>query len=326
LILCFISTSKEFVMTVPTRSRRSGFTLIELLVVIAIIAILIALLVPAVQKVREAAARTQCVNNLKQIALACHGYHDVFKKLPRNTSSNTYGYDDNGRSWSWMAVILPYVEQGVIYKNLIGDNATITNWKTFNNAATYHASVITVYLCPSDSSSPNPSFNRANGNTGSGCGLTNYRGVSGSNWAWGNWTNNGPSGNNNGLDLGDGLLFRDDGNALPKITLQTIGDGSSNTFMIGEDIPDINQHCGWPRSNYANGTCCIPLNNGLIAGQPGYNNIGDWPNVYAFASRHTGGANFAFGDGRVQFVSETINLTTYRQLATRQGGETATAN
>lgn len=88
----------------------------------------------------------------------------------------------------------------------------------------------------------------------------------------------------------------------------------------------MNQHCGWPRSNYANGTCSIPLNNAMVAGQPGFNSIGDWPNVYSFRSRHTGGANFAFGDGRVQFIADTINLTTYRQLATRQGGETATPN
>src|SRR6185312_13535046 len=97
------------------RMLRGGFTLIELLVVIAIIAILIALLVPAVQKVREAAARTQCVNNLKQIGLATHGYHDANKKMPSNRTPNTYGYDINGSSWSWLSRILPYVEQGPLY-------------------------------------------------------------------------------------------------------------------------------------------------------------------------------------------------------------------
>src|SRR4249919_1520305 len=97
--------------------KRSGFTLIELLVVIAIIAILIALLVPAVQKVRAAAARTQCINNLKQLALAVHGYHDTAKKFPPNRDPNAYGYDINGSSWSWLSQILPYVELQSVYNS-----------------------------------------------------------------------------------------------------------------------------------------------------------------------------------------------------------------
>jgi prepilin-type N-terminal cleavage/methylation domain-containing protein/prepilin-type processing-associated H-X9-DG protein len=293
--------------------RRGGFTLIELLVVIAIIAILIALLVPAVQKVREAAARTQCVNNLKQLGLATHGYHDANKKMPSNRTPNTYGYDINGSSWSWLSRILPYVEQGPLYTQ-----GNLANFPTFASNLTVYGTQITVFQCPSDDSSKVARTDRAN-TGGYACGSTNYRGVSGSNWAWGSYTNTGPSGNNNGLDVGDGIFYRsDDGRPL---TLLGITDGTSNTLMIGEDIPEKNQHCGWPNSNYANGTCAIPLNNAMVSGQPGYNNPGDWPNVYSFRSRHTGGGNFCYADGTVRFVRDSIGLPTYYALATRSGNE-----
>src|ERR1700724_429587 len=97
-----------------TRQKRKAFTLIELLVVIAIIAILIALLVPAVQKVREAATRTQCINNLKQIGLAMHSYEGVYKRLPPGYTA-TAAYPSTSPGWGWAAHILPYLDQGVVY-------------------------------------------------------------------------------------------------------------------------------------------------------------------------------------------------------------------
>ena len=303
--------------------RIKGFTLIELLVVIAIIAILIGLLLPAVQKVRESSARLTCSNNLKQIALAVHGFQDAQNQIPYNLSSNTYGYDDNGKSWSWLVRILPYIEQAGLFSKLgqdsFGPTPAVADVPTFNSLAAIQAVVIKSYVCPSDPGSNKLSTNRANGSTGSGTGPTNYKGVAGSNWGWGSFQNTGYTGNNNGLDAGNGIFHRSDNTRA--LQLSKITDGTSNTLMIGEDLMDINVHCGWVRSNYATGTCSIPLNNGLVTGQPGFNNAGDWPNLYSFRSRHTAGGNFAFADGSVKFIVEAIDLNLYRNLATISGGE-----
>jgi prepilin-type N-terminal cleavage/methylation domain-containing protein len=313
--------------------RRSAFTLIELLVVIAIIAILIGLLLPAVQKVREAAARAKCQNNLKQLGIAVHTYHDQFNRTPYNFDPNTYGYDDNSRSWSWMTQILPMIEQGNLYNTAVSNGSLATPLSTgtliagfpaapnptFNQLQSVHSTKINTYLCPSDPSGGQTSTNRANGSTAAGAGVTNYKGVSGSNWAWGSFTNVGPSGNINGLDAGDGMFYRSD--IRRPLTLIGIIDGTSNTLMVGEDLPDRNTHCSWTRANYSVGTCSIPLNNGLNTGQPGFNNPNDWPNLYSFRSQHSGGANFAIADGGVRFVTSSIAIANYRAASTIRGGE-----
>ena len=303
--------------------RIKGFTLIELLVVIAIIAILIGLLLPAVQKVRESSARLTCSNNLKQIALAVHGFQDAQNQIPYNLNPNTYGYDDNGRSWSWLVRILPFIEQAGLFSNLrqdsFGPTPAAADVPTFNSLAAIQAVVVKSYVCPSDPGSGKLSYNRANGSTGSGTGPTNYKGVAGSNWGWGSFLNTGHTGNNNGIDAGNGIFYRSDNTRA--LQLSRIADGTSNTLMIGEDLMDINTHCGWVRANHATGTCAIPLNNGLVTGQPGFNNPGNWENLYSFRSRHTGGGNFAFADGSVKFIVEAIDLNLYRNLATISGGE-----
>jgi prepilin-type N-terminal cleavage/methylation domain-containing protein/prepilin-type processing-associated H-X9-DG protein len=318
-----------------TRSRRA-FTLIELLVVVAIIAILIGLLLPAVQKVREAAARAKCQNNLKQLGLAVHSYHDASNQIPPNAKTISYNWaGDSARSgtdtWTWIARILPYIEQGTLATQYNIPNGTL------GNAQAGIAVVVPGLLCPSATESGLTATDWAN-IKGITMALTNYQGCSGSNWGYntGNTFNTafpicdssiGPCGGTaspngeDGLDHGNGIFYRTSGNR----PLQLVGilDGTSNTFMIGENLHSYNQHTGgWAYPNYVNATCAIPLN--YNDGPPGTPSAGygNWPNRYSFHSRHNGGANFCLADASVRFVSDSIDLTTYRALSTIKGGET----
>jgi prepilin-type N-terminal cleavage/methylation domain-containing protein/prepilin-type processing-associated H-X9-DG protein len=311
----------------PLHKKRAAFTLIELLVVIAIIAVLIALLVPAVQRVREAALRTSCSNNLHQLGVAVHTYHNDFKHVPPNAKVINYswGGDNNrpGDPWSWIARILPYIEQSALAMQYNIPQGTL------GGAQAGLATVIEDLLCPADGTeAKNTATDWAN-ISGIEMGLTNYKGCSGSNWG----VNSGSSFNTafpvadptgkgkDGLDNGNGMFYRTDGNR--PLTWQGVTDGTSNTFMIGESMHSIDQHCGgWPYPNYTNATCAIPLNYVDAAGS----NYGDWPNRYSFHSKHLGGANFCFADGNVRFISNGIATATYQALATIKGGENITTD
>jgi prepilin-type N-terminal cleavage/methylation domain-containing protein/prepilin-type processing-associated H-X9-DG protein len=319
-------------------SRRRAFTLIELLVVIAIIAILIGLLLPAVQKVREAAARMSCANNLHQMALAFHAYQDARGTLPvgwltspngvgsLTTSGNLPGAPSPG--WSWSTLILPYIEQGNLYNLFTPDvstpgpqvpsplpvvltTANITVSGTVISPATFQTS-LSIYQCPADS----------------GGALNPYYGSSATNgnYAKSNYVINryvcGPDARWNATDFNNGVVVSSKNNPY---ALQQIPDGTSSTILIGERDTVFNVGAvAFVRHNSTTssfegrpgaGINPRPMN----ANQGGYGgnvNCGGCPKAHyltsdgdrlAFSSVHAGGCNFALCDGSVRFISNSIN-------------------
>jgi prepilin-type N-terminal cleavage/methylation domain-containing protein/prepilin-type processing-associated H-X9-DG protein len=254
----------------PVRGRVRAFTLIELLVVIAIIAILIGLLVPAVQKVRSAAARIKCSNNLKQIGLACHMYNDTYNRLPAGWVTN--GTINPNPGWSWATIILPFIEQDNLYKTVNPDVVTPGGAPAAN--ATLQTPVPT-YRCPADTGQ--------NINTVlNSYGMNNY--------------------------VVNRFVVGPDGNSRPtSLTIQTISDGSSNTILVGERDTISNVGGVWVRANATSASFEGRPGSGI---NPRKTPSGAWgtgdAQRLAFSSQHTNGANFLLGDGSVHFISNSV--------------------
>jgi prepilin-type N-terminal cleavage/methylation domain-containing protein/prepilin-type processing-associated H-X9-DG protein len=335
----------------PLKSRR-GFTLIELLVVIAIIAVLIALLLPAVQQAREAARRSQCKNNVKQLGLAIQNYHDAAKLFPTNYHIPGCCNVDQSQV-SWLMNVMPYMDQSALYKNydfrfgLCNDPRFTAATPTVPNNNSIAKSRITGLICPSDThdGTMGTRANAPGAPCGGNFGVNNYKGVAGANWAWGTWGTAaaGMSGaapwtgtrwgvTNNGLDRGNGVFFRGSGFSY-STGLKDVRDGTSNTFAIGEAVPRWTTHTWWWWMNGSTGTCGIPLNakvqNAACLPPNPYPTKtaqlecawGDWPNNYSFFSQHAGGAHFGMVDGSVRFINDNISFDLYRSLATIDRGE-----
>ncbi|HEX4590245.1 MAG TPA: DUF1559 domain-containing protein [Gemmataceae bacterium] len=280
--------------------RRSAFTLVELLVVIAIIAILIGLLLPAVQKVREAANRAKCSNNLKQIGLALHNYASVNGPLPPAYANNPPTPFDYLPGWGWGTFILPFVEQDPLYQTLDPKHTLFGGGA--NPAAPTPATrlPLKIYRCPSDNG---PDLNDFRNNFPT----SNYRAVCG-------WDNNGGFFTTN-YDYG-GAMFQNS-----KIRLTDITDGTANTLAIGEciyDVPTAKWAAIWPGM--------IGIYNGSIFISCVMWQVDDasadinGPAPQAFSSRHYGGAFFVFCDGSVRFFREGGDVKTLKWLAGRNDG------
>ncbi len=297
--------------------RMRGFTLLELLVVLAIIGVLLALLIPAVQAARERARRVSCRNQLHQLGLAMQTYHDAHGALPIN-----YGvgpYNESNRGASWISQVLPQLGETALYGTLrFGEALTAPE----NDAASRRP--IATLLCPSDVHGNGVMPNRRESHDPRA--VTNYKACLGSNWAWGTFAGSiSESGRNagktDGLEDCNGVLCRGGDKPPPTTRFGDITDGASNTFQLGEAVPEWCWHTWWYWFNASTGTCAIPINHF----QQPEDTLDDWFENYGFASRHSGGAHFSFNDGRVVFVSDNIDRTLYRQLATISGGEVVVA-
>lgn len=311
--------------------KRRGFTLIELLVVIAIIGVLIALLLPAVQQARESARRTQCKNNLKQIGLALHNYHEMANVFPPGWVYDASRSASNAPTncWGWSAFILLYMDQAPLFNQLDMNRGFSGGLDSLGNNSNsgisgIESTVLTAFRCPSDTGSKNV----VSGTGGPGAGM-NYGGRS-------NYV-----GVNGGLLL-DFLPLTDNGGTFgnnSKRGLRDMTDGTSNSVLIGErawQAVDSTGHgpsalwagvrSGTPGVLTANGaalavgTCVIPLNTDPVGGMnPLGSGISDgsW---HAFSSEHSHGAHFLMGDGAVRFLSQDIDYQIYGYLGTIADG------
>jgi len=345
------------------RRARSGFTLIELLVVIAIIAILIGLLLPAVQKIREAANRMKCSNNLKQLGLGLHNYHDTNGFLPPGGGNDLppFGNATGGPWWgsSWKVYILPFIEQDNLFRQWQFNNHS--GWLNANNKNMVVTTNISVFRCPS---TPLPPF-ATTGGTNTNEMVGTYTGIAGSVIVRSDGTVSTPGPYPVGCCNGSGGQSTDNGVLYPgsMVTLAAVTDGLSNTWFVGEQGQHLRDINGRPiTSGFTRGfgssetlygwTMGAAINQGLAPAGWGdgrhfnctsvrwkINQLGPWTSAdpaygvnndagpnFPLSSGHSGGVNVLNGDGSVRFVRDSISLDVQSAMATKSGGESLGVN
>jgi prepilin-type N-terminal cleavage/methylation domain-containing protein/prepilin-type processing-associated H-X9-DG protein len=295
--------------------RRPGFTLIELLVVIAIIAVLIGLLLPAVQKVRDAAARTQCQNNLKQVGLAAHTFHDAYQRFPAAVNfpgQEAFGWPvapDPTRYYGLHMALFPFYEQDNLRKNLI-DNVPNPQYQNCNGPNSVGAQVVKILLCPSDGAMPSPPVGQYGVYY---FGLTSYGGCSGTSMT----TTAGAS------SLKNGIFYM---NSSVRIT--DITDGTTNTLLFGErsrlNLPATSNSQalgGWAWCNQF-----AQEDNTMNTSEPMEGVLTH--DLNQFGSQHSGGSisNFTFADGSVKALQKTISIVVFQRLSARSDGNVVDAS
>ncbi|MEX0679481.1 MAG: DUF1559 domain-containing protein [Pirellulales bacterium] len=291
-----------------TRSCRRGFTLIELLAVIAVIGMLCALLLPAVQAAREAARRTQCQNNMKQIGLALQNYHDRCRSFPPSTVVDWNRPEPTGW-WSWIVRILPELDEQPLYDQFdLRDDV----WTNSNKYKPYTSQRLAVLLCPSDPNNERVYQSDEQSPADEAFALTNYLGCRGS-------TRQGPS--------PDGFYpSRMPGNGVfpdvnQVVRLAHVTDGASRTMLIGERPADPETYWGWWAAGrgvdeHGLGDYVLDSSEGLHEGS-----LSGSADLLHYWSAHPGGAHVAMCDGSVRFLSYSMDSTTFLALGSRNGSE-----
>jgi prepilin-type N-terminal cleavage/methylation domain-containing protein/prepilin-type processing-associated H-X9-DG protein len=292
-------------------NRRRGITLIELLTVIAVIGMLVALLLPAVQAARESARRTQCANNLKQIGLALHNYHDRCRSLPPSTVVDWNQPDPTGW-WSWFVRILPELEEQALYDRFdLRDDV----WTNSARYKPYTSQRLAVLLCPSDPSGQLVYQSGDELGYDEAFALTSYLGCRGS-----TRQPAGSDGNYPQKMRGNGAF--PDVNQV--IRLAYVTDGTSRTILVGERPADPEAYWGWWAAgrgvdDHGLADYVLDLSEGLREGSP----VGD-ADLLHYWSAHPNGAHFAMCDGSVRFLTYSIDPATFLALGSRNGNEIVT--
>lgn len=330
--------------------RRSAFTLIELLVVIAIIAVLVALLLPAVQQAREAARRSSCRNNMKQIGLAFHNYHSTHGSFPIGSLAGTIHTGPIKNSTNWRIALFPFIDYASVYAqlNFLGSFSADANPTPYVDNPALRGLVISGYRCPS---SPLPIFptdyQRSDGALniaylcgGAGMGVQ-YVGISGASRNF-EWSQGGDYDCGMGYSCDSGTLLINESRKIRDIT-----DGTSNTIMAAEQSGLVNGEnltsnyhggwfgarrlyvassslCGTTKDHWQSGTTCIRYasnTNAYVNGAqlPYYNNT-------ITNSMHTGGIMVLMADGSVRFQSDNINFQSFKKMAIISDGQVVTGS